>query len=255
MGGWYTVFKRIKGHLYAYSQRSWREGKKVRVESRYMGGGSAAAALADLAEAARGNKLTLRHEPALKLATLPQAKALDLWQDNKLGVLQKGELPRASRKALGHYSGPGYRSINAALRGDIPLTPALKQQILWLKKALHDPRATLAHDTTLYRASVIRFDQIALGGTFTEAGFMSCSVSRKAAEGWGIAMHNAQPFYEKVLLKIIVRKGDRGFVSMRNLSTGDEDEILCVGSQMRILELEKTRRGWTATVERVILSR
>lgn len=255
MGGWYTVFKKIKGKLYAYSQRSWREGKKVRVESRYMGEGSAAAALAELAEAARGNKLTLHQHSSLKLATLPQAKALALYHGNQLGVLKKGELHRSARKALEHYSGPGYRTINAALRGDIPLTPALKQQILWIKKALHDPRATLAHDTTLYRASLIRFDQIALGGTFTEAGFMSCSVSRKAAEGWGTVMQNAQPFYEKVLLKIIVRKGDRGFVSMRDLSTGDEDEILCVGSQMRILELEKTRRGWTATVERVILSR
>ena len=137
LGSWYTVFKKIKGKLYAYSQRSWREGKKVRVESRYMGGGSAAAALAKLAEAAGGSKLTLRQEPALKLATLPQAEALSLWHDSKLGVLQKGELPRSARKALEHYSGPGYRKINAALRGDIPLTPALKQQILWIKKALH----------------------------------------------------------------------------------------------------------------------
>lgn len=255
MGGWYTVFKRIKGRLYAYSQRSWREGKKVRVESRYMGSGWTAPNLIALAEAARGTRLTLRQEPALKLATLPQAKAFDLWCDDKLGVLQKKDLAKGSRQALGHYSGKGYRAINGALRGDIPLTSTLKQQILWIRKALHDPRATLAHDTTLYRATVIRFDQLALGGTFTDPGFMSCAVTREAAEGWCGTMQTDQPFHERVLLKIIVRKGERGFVSMRHLSTGSEDEVLCIGSQMRILELEKTRRGWTATIERVTLSR
>jgi hypothetical protein len=33
--GWYTVVKTIKGHRYEYLQRTWREGKKVRTESRY----------------------------------------------------------------------------------------------------------------------------------------------------------------------------------------------------------------------------
>ncbi len=253
MGGWYTVFKKIKGNLYAYSQRSWREGKKVHVESRYMGGGSTAAALSDLAEAARGNKLTLRHDPALKLATLSQAKAVDLFLENRLVRLQTADLPKQTADALYLYSGPEYRPLNSALRGEIPLTPALKQQILWIKKALHDPRAVMLHDVALHRAALIRFDQLALGATFTEPGFMSCSVSRETAEGWSKGMQIAKPFYEKVVLKIVVRKGERGFVSMRDLSTGDEDEVLCIGSQMRILELEKTKRGWTATVERVTL--
>jgi hypothetical protein len=35
--GWYTVVKTIKGHRYEYLQRTWREGKKVRTESRYIG--------------------------------------------------------------------------------------------------------------------------------------------------------------------------------------------------------------------------
>ena len=255
MGSWYTVFKRIKGHLYAYSQRSWREGKKVRVESRYIGGSSAAAALSDLAQAARGNKLTLRQDPALKLATLPQAKALDLFYDNKLVGLQLADLPKQAADALYGYTGRDYGPLNLSLRGDTPLTPALKQQILWIKKALQDPRAVMLHDVALHRAALIRFDQLALGGTFVEPGFMSCSVSREVAYGWGKAMQVAKPFYEKILLKIIVRKGERGFVSMNDVNPGEEDEVLCIGSQMRILELEKTRRGWTATVERVTLSR
>lgn len=35
--GWYRVVKTIKGHRYIYEQRTWREGKKVRTESRYVG--------------------------------------------------------------------------------------------------------------------------------------------------------------------------------------------------------------------------
>jgi hypothetical protein len=35
--GWYRVIKTIKGHRYIYEQRTWREGKKVRTKSRYVG--------------------------------------------------------------------------------------------------------------------------------------------------------------------------------------------------------------------------
>ena len=35
--GWYRVVKTIKGHHYVYLQRTWREGKHVRTESRYVG--------------------------------------------------------------------------------------------------------------------------------------------------------------------------------------------------------------------------
>ncbi len=34
---WYTVIKTIKGHRYIYRQRTWREGDKIKTESRYVG--------------------------------------------------------------------------------------------------------------------------------------------------------------------------------------------------------------------------
>ena len=34
---WYIVKKRVKGNLYLYRQRSWREGDAVRTESQYIG--------------------------------------------------------------------------------------------------------------------------------------------------------------------------------------------------------------------------
>ena len=34
---WYTVIKTIKGQPYRYLQRTWREGKRVRTKSVYVG--------------------------------------------------------------------------------------------------------------------------------------------------------------------------------------------------------------------------
>ena len=34
---WYRVIKKIKGRGYVYLQRTWREGKRVRTENRYLG--------------------------------------------------------------------------------------------------------------------------------------------------------------------------------------------------------------------------
>jgi hypothetical protein len=35
--GWYRVVKTVRGRRYLYEQRSWREGEKVRTQSRYIG--------------------------------------------------------------------------------------------------------------------------------------------------------------------------------------------------------------------------
>ena len=37
MGGWYRVFKTIKGNRYAYLQQTYREGGRVRTRNRYLG--------------------------------------------------------------------------------------------------------------------------------------------------------------------------------------------------------------------------
>ena len=36
-GAMYTVIKTVKGRRYLYEQRTWREGKRVRTQSRYIG--------------------------------------------------------------------------------------------------------------------------------------------------------------------------------------------------------------------------
>ena len=37
MGAWYGVIKKLKGHQYAYLQRTWRDDKYVRTENLYLG--------------------------------------------------------------------------------------------------------------------------------------------------------------------------------------------------------------------------
>ena len=37
MGNWYRVTKRINGRLYDYWQRSYRLGKSVRTDNKYIG--------------------------------------------------------------------------------------------------------------------------------------------------------------------------------------------------------------------------
>ena len=56
--GWYVVVKTVKGHRYRYLQHSWREGKRVRTESRYLGrdDGSDGAATAPTAADARSKR-------------------------------------------------------------------------------------------------------------------------------------------------------------------------------------------------------
>jgi hypothetical protein len=53
--GWYSVVKTIKGHRYEYLQRTWREGRHVRTESRYVG--PAEVAQGDARPTATGERL------------------------------------------------------------------------------------------------------------------------------------------------------------------------------------------------------
>jgi hypothetical protein len=37
MGDWYPTIKTIKGRRYLYRQRTWREGRRVRSQTQYIG--------------------------------------------------------------------------------------------------------------------------------------------------------------------------------------------------------------------------
>lgn len=65
---WYKVIKTVKGHQYAYMQRSWRENGHVRTESRYIG---AVSACADTG--ATGQSGTEKQETGLTGVEMPVA--------------------------------------------------------------------------------------------------------------------------------------------------------------------------------------
>jgi hypothetical protein len=65
----YTVIKTIKGRRYVYEQRTWREGKRVRTESRYLGpadgGRRPKGLIRKVADLVAANRLTAEERGAL----------------------------------------------------------------------------------------------------------------------------------------------------------------------------------------------
>ena len=82
--GWYTVVKTIKGHRYIYQQRTWREGKKVRTESRYVGP-------ADGADLPPNTKLPLQAKEATE-PTAPRIRLKPGTVDRAFTVLTQAVL-------------------------------------------------------------------------------------------------------------------------------------------------------------------
>jgi hypothetical protein len=101
----YIVIKTIKGRRYAYEQRTWREGRKVHSESRYLGpaDGSVRAAsprsrrrgiAAKFAELIAAN--TLNDEERGALAAERFAERVDAYQRERFGetAAERGERER-----------------------------------------------------------------------------------------------------------------------------------------------------------------
>jgi hypothetical protein len=98
--GWYTVFKKIKGKLYAYRQKTWREGEAVRTISEYIGNADHLGG----AVSRTGRGLTLHAHAAHGLRPLPESDAVRAWASGGLVELQAADMLEQSRRALRHYS-------------------------------------------------------------------------------------------------------------------------------------------------------
>ncbi|HEX6010768.1 MAG TPA: hypothetical protein VFY87_02975, partial [Geminicoccaceae bacterium] len=82
--GWYQVVKTIKGHRYLYAQRTWREGKRVRTESRYIGPADVDGGRAP----GRGDRAKSQAEPV-------NTTARTLFHGSRLGI---DGIPKASEE-------------------------------------------------------------------------------------------------------------------------------------------------------------
>ena len=87
----YIVVKTVKGRQYLYEQRTWREGKRVRTESRYLGplGGST--------RAPKKKKGLLRNIGAFIKAQGPLMRSLDRFDE--LAARQAAERELAEKQA------------------------------------------------------------------------------------------------------------------------------------------------------------
>ena len=121
--GWYRVVKTIKGHRYVYEQRTWREGKRVRTENRYIGpeGGDG--------RAAGGSSVTTT-------APLPIFSG-QAWRADT-GLLIKGktalEVVEFEEQELGNTD--DFKHLSAELRATLATIPA--SEIVWVTKRKKD---------------------------------------------------------------------------------------------------------------------
>ncbi len=86
--GWYIVRKKIKGNMYLYRQRTYREGGKVRTESQYL------EPLPDTAEGSSdfNQESVDAIEKALKEARLKRDRAIESYHRVLSGDLQRGSI-------------------------------------------------------------------------------------------------------------------------------------------------------------------
>jgi SPP1 gp7 family putative phage head morphogenesis protein len=88
-------------------------------------------------------------------------------------------------KAVQTYQSMEYEAINDGLRGKMPLSATNKQTITELDKVIKN--ASLDYNTTVYRGIIDDtgvFDQIRIGDTIKDKGFLSTSVNPAVAEAF-----------------------------------------------------------------------
>lgn len=210
MGGWYIVTKRIKGRAYLYRQRSWREGRRVRVRSEYLGP----------AKPAR--------------APLEATEAVGLWQSGDLCELRADDLSEREFDAVRLYTGEAYKQTNRVLRGDRPMTEGEAEESAALLSALMHPKARLKHDLVLYRRALVPED-VGPGDAIADLGFMSCSVDLASAKA-----HICHPEkgFKRVILRIEANRGAQGYIAPVGMTAyPKEKEILRYGGYFIITSI------------------
>lgn len=98
----YTVIKTINGRRYVYEQRTWREGKRVRTESRYLGpadgGGWPKGLLRKVADLVAANSLTAEERAALAAERF--AQRMEVEQRATFGETGAERAERVRQEAL-----------------------------------------------------------------------------------------------------------------------------------------------------------
>lgn len=96
----YVVIKTVRGRRYRYLQRSWREGKRVRTESKYLGPANHFVTGSRRKSTKRRRRSQIQGYEARNMATLSREAAdFDEWQRNTYG--ETGQ-ERAERERSEH---------------------------------------------------------------------------------------------------------------------------------------------------------
>lgn len=249
LGSWYVVLKKIKGHIYAYKQKTYRQHQNVRTLSEYIGRADHLAPIIQK-RGVISQELTLHGHPLLTVPVLSDRAALAAWENGKLVTMTPADLLPQSEKAILEYIGHGYRRINQALRGDIPLTSEIKREILGLRAAIYDERAVLTENVVLYRAGLIPLHKCRLGEVFTESSIVSFTANLGMAREWHNNVSEDRNGYIKCIFRNIARKGDGRYLSLAGFG-GGEHEIITGNSRFEVIEIKRMLGVFYITIGKV----
>jgi SPP1 gp7 family putative phage head morphogenesis protein len=167
-------------------------------------------------------------------------KFLNEWNDRYAEVLTPAEV-----SAVDAYSFISSAPVNSALRGHATASPLTAQRISALDSAFdHAVDAPLREPITVFRATNIeslhrQFDDGTLiGSDHTDYGFISTTLNKKLAEGYG--SHGDSP----VTYELRLRPGQTALHP--DISAGDRAELetlLPRGSRLRAVSADKDEAG------------
>ena len=237
MGAWYVVFKKIKGRVYAYRQRTYRDHEHVRTISEYIGQAEHLAPLAQKSGLGY-SKLTLHDHPLLSVPYLSDRDALREWKNGRLVELTPGDLLPQSEAAILTYMKQGHEEINQAMRGERVMTTELKGHILGIKAALYDPRARLTQNVTLFRAGVMHLHKCKLGERFSQPSITSFTVDCGFANAWHSNVTESKKGFVKCIFELKAQKYDTRYLSLSGMG-GGEFEVITTGGEYEVLEVRK----------------
>lgn len=202
-------------------------------------------------------KATLFRSGKLTLDRFVDNKGRELTLD-QLSVLSGGAaslkvltpIGKASTEemaALVSYTGEGYKGINGALRGYLPFTAAVRDEVGALDQLFN--RARLGTDLTLYRGvgpeviEAYRRNNLRVGSIITDPAFMSTSFSKEEAIKFRADREGA--YFIRVLAKV----GSKAIHIEQVSHFSDEQEVLFArGQRLKVVSYNHDTRTITAEV-------
>lgn len=139
------------------------------------------------------------------------------------------------------YQSSGYRAMNVALRKDLPIEPALQENIGRVRNAIAQSKP-LKEDTILYRGVKKDFDKFQVGQIVSDKGFLSTTARSDLAAEWADRKYVSGGF----IWKIYAPAGTRGlvpqFVTASRGYEGEYEFLFDIGAKFEVIKIDPINR-------------